>query len=62
MTKHLLDLPTRARPDLFKSLSAPADNYLFLRLTFEMVHARLLEQAATVNEIMQDNEWLALVI
>lgn len=29
---------------------------------FEMVHARLLEQAATVNEIMQDNEWLALVI
>jgi len=29
---------------------------------FEMVHARLVEQAATVNEIMQDNEWLALVI
>ena len=29
---------------------------------FEMVHARLLELAATVNEIMQDNEWLALVI
>ena len=29
---------------------------------FEMVHARLVELAATVNEIMQDNEWLALVI
>src|SRR6185436_3395497 len=29
---------------------------------FELVHARLLEQAATVNEIIQDNEWLALVI
>jgi ribosomal protein L11 methyltransferase len=29
---------------------------------FEMVHARLLELAATVNEIIQDNEWLALVI
>lgn len=29
---------------------------------FEMVHARLVEQAATVNEIMQDNEWVALVI
>lgn len=33
-----------------------------LETQFEMVHARLLEQAATVNEIMQDNEWLALVI
>jgi ribosomal protein L11 methyltransferase len=33
-----------------------------LESQFEMVHARLLEQAATVNEIMQDNEWLALVI
>lgn len=29
---------------------------------FEIVHARLVELAATVNEIMQDNEWLALVI
>ncbi|HEY8204567.1 MAG TPA: 50S ribosomal protein L11 methyltransferase [Pyrinomonadaceae bacterium] len=29
---------------------------------FEIVHARLIELAATVNEIMQDNEWLALVI
>jgi len=29
---------------------------------FEMVHARLVELAATVNEVMQDNEWLALVI
>lgn len=29
---------------------------------FEMVHARLVELAATVNEIMQDGEWLALVI
>lgn len=33
-----------------------------LETQFEMVHARLLEQAATVNDIMQDNEWLALVI
>ena len=33
-----------------------------LETQFEMVHARLVEQAATVNEIMQDNEWLALVI
>ncbi len=33
-----------------------------LDVQFEMVHARLLELAATVNEIMQDNEWLALVI
>ena len=33
-----------------------------LETQFEMVHARLLEQAATANEIMQDNEWLALVI
>ena len=33
-----------------------------LETQFEIVHARLLEQAATVNEIMQDNEWLALVI
>jgi ribosomal protein L11 methyltransferase len=33
-----------------------------LETQFDMVHARLLEQAATVNEIMQDNEWLALVI
>ena len=33
-----------------------------LETQFEMVNARLLEQAATVNEIMQDNEWLALVI
>jgi len=33
-----------------------------LETQFEMMHARLLEQAATVNEIMQDNEWLALVI
>lgn len=33
-----------------------------LETQFEMVHARLLEQAATVNEIIQDNEWLALVI
>lgn len=33
-----------------------------LETQLEMVHARLLEQAATVNEIMQDNEWLALVI
>jgi ribosomal protein L11 methyltransferase len=33
-----------------------------LETQFEMVDARLLEQAATVNEIMQDNEWLALVI
>jgi ribosomal protein L11 methyltransferase len=33
-----------------------------LETQFEMVHARLLEHAATVNEIMQDNEWLALVI
>ena len=33
-----------------------------LETQFEMVHARLSEQAATVNEIMQDNEWLALVI
>jgi ribosomal protein L11 methyltransferase len=33
-----------------------------LETQFEMVHAGLLEQAATVNEIMQDNEWLALVI
>jgi ribosomal protein L11 methyltransferase len=33
-----------------------------LETQFEMVHARLLEQAAMVNEIMQDNEWLALVI
>src|SRR5574341_121348 len=29
---------------------------------FELVHARLVELAATVNEIMQDDEWLALVI
>ena len=29
---------------------------------FELVHARLLQSAATVNEIMQDGEWLALVI
>jgi ribosomal protein L11 methyltransferase len=29
---------------------------------FEMVNARLMEQAATVNEILQDGEWLALVI
>src|SRR5437588_8857877 len=29
---------------------------------FEMVHARLLELAATVNEVLQDGEWLALVI
>ena len=29
---------------------------------FQTVHARLVELAATVNEIMQDNEWLALVI
>ena len=29
---------------------------------FEMVQARLMELAATVNEIMQDDEWLALVI
>lgn len=29
---------------------------------FEMVHARLVEQGATVNEIMQDGEWIALVI
>jgi ribosomal protein L11 methyltransferase len=28
----------------------------------ELVHTRLLEQAATVNEILQDNEWIALVI
>jgi ribosomal protein L11 methyltransferase len=33
-----------------------------LETQFEMVSARLLEQAATVSEIMQDNEWLALVI
>lgn len=33
-----------------------------LETQFEMVHARLLEQAATVNEIIQDGEWLALVI
>ena len=33
-----------------------------LETQFEMVHARLLEQASTVNEVMQDNEWLALVI
>ena len=33
-----------------------------LETQFEMVHGRLLEQAATANEIMQDNEWLALVI
>jgi ribosomal protein L11 methyltransferase len=33
-----------------------------LETQFELVEARLLEQAATVNEIMQDNEWIALVI
>lgn len=33
-----------------------------LETQFEMVNARLLQHAATVNEIMQDNEWLALVI
>jgi ribosomal protein L11 methyltransferase len=33
-----------------------------LETQFEMVNARLLEQAATVNEVMQDNEWVALVI
>jgi ribosomal protein L11 methyltransferase len=33
-----------------------------LETQFELLLARLLEQAATVNEIMQDNEWLALVI
>ena len=33
-----------------------------LETQFEMVNARLLEQAAGVNEIIQDNEWLALVI
>jgi ribosomal protein L11 methylase PrmA len=29
---------------------------------FETVNARLIQLAAIVNEIMQDNEWLALVI
>lgn len=29
---------------------------------FELVDARLLEQATTVSEVVQDNEWLALVI
>lgn len=29
---------------------------------FAMVQARLVELAATVKEVMQDNEWLALVI
>lgn len=33
-----------------------------LETQFEMVHARLVEQAATVNEITQDGEWIALVI
>jgi ribosomal protein L11 methyltransferase len=33
-----------------------------LETQLELVNARLLEQAATVNEIIQDNEWLALVI
>lgn len=33
-----------------------------LETQFEMVNARLVEQAAGVNEIIQDNEWLALVI
>ena len=33
-----------------------------LETQFEMVNTRLLEQAATVSEIMQDKEWLALVI
>lgn len=33
-----------------------------LETQFEMVEARLFEQAAKVNEIMQDNEWIALVI
>ena len=33
-----------------------------LETQFEMINAGLVEQAATVNEIMQDNEWLALVI
>jgi ribosomal protein L11 methyltransferase len=33
-----------------------------LESQFEMVNARLLEQATAVNEIMQDNEWIALVI
>lgn len=33
-----------------------------LETQFEMVEARLLEQAATVNEVMQDNEWIAVVI
>jgi ribosomal protein L11 methyltransferase len=29
---------------------------------FEMVHARLVELTATVNEVIQDGEWIALVI
>jgi ribosomal protein L11 methyltransferase len=33
-----------------------------LETQFEMVNVRLVEQSATVNEILQDNEWLALVI
>lgn len=33
-----------------------------LESQFELVHARLVEQAATINEIIQDSEWLALVI
>ena len=35
MAKHLLYLAPRARPDLFQPLSAAADDYLFLRLTFD---------------------------
>lgn len=33
-----------------------------LESQFEMVNARLMELAATVNEILQDGEWIALVI
>lgn len=33
-----------------------------LETQFEMVRARLLEQAATVNKITQDGEWIAMVI
>jgi ribosomal protein L11 methylase PrmA len=29
---------------------------------FEMVNRRLMQLAASVNEVMQDGEWLALVI
>ena len=29
---------------------------------FDLVNGRLVQQSATVNEIMQDNEWLTLVI